>query len=1136
MNVLLVSQCNKRALTETRRILDQFAERRGERTWQTAITQAGLDTLRKLLRKTARKNTAVACHWIRGKDHSELLWVVGDARQFNSRGATPTNTTQRDVLRAGDEDDWHTGEDIKLLAQMAALLHDLGKASVAFQQRLRQRVYEKNLYRHEWVSLRLFLAFVGSDNDETWLKRLAAPTEQDDACWLTPGRYQRDGLDSTASPPFKNLPPLAAAIAWLVVTHHRLPVMPVTDMKTGERSWLGQKSSTFAAGQLPNLLDSVGHDWNEVRQQAEQRDVLPYWGFEHDLPVLFPKWRTQAAKLAKRLQVLQCKPGSGGWLDNPYVMHLARLCLMLADHHYSGLPRESKERIKGDGESLLYANTDSADRLKQPLDEHLLGVARFAGSIAHGLPGFERYLPRLARHRGLKKRSTSERFRWQDKAADAASGMREKAAENGAFIINMASTGCGKTLANARILYALSDPQQGLRATFALGLRTLTLQTGRSYRQDLHLSDDELAIRVGGSASRALFEYYEAQAEATGSASIQQLVEEDTHVLYEGQYADHGLLTRAMSDDRIRGLLSAPMLVCTIDHLTPATEAQRAGRQIAPMLRLMSSDLVLDELDDFDVADLPALTRLVYWTGLLGSRVLLSSATLPPALINGMFQAYRAGRVQYQRNRGAAGGQDRLAEIACLWVDEFGASHSDCTGGDYFAVEHERFVTRRVQALSKSIEGDGPLRRGELIPLNIESRDEAVVRSTFAAEVRAAIVRAHARHAEPCPHSGKKVSFGLVRMANIEPLFDVAQALLKLGAPENYCIHLCVYHSRFPLLLRSAIEQRLDACLNRRNSSAVYELPEIRQAVDGSPEQNHVFVVLGSPVTEVGRDHDYDWAIVEPSSMRSLIQLAGRIQRHRNRPGREPNILIFDTNLRHFSPSKGTDGYPRAAFVRPGFEDERALVAAPFRLTSHRLEELLGEDEYRCISAAPRIQPRPLQHWKPKRSLVDLEHARMAEQMLPKPREQGRDLPRGVKPASTELDAACAWQFIRAGLTWALPQQQPFREDTGRETALVFLPDEDQERLIVNRIHQEARRRQPAVYATVESKVEYLQLEFGPRIMPWGGADLMELLDEQAEAQGLSLERCAERFTTVSVPESEQGWRYHRLLGFAKKK
>lgn len=219
MNILLIAQCEKRALVETRRILDQFAERRGDRTWQTPITQAGLDTLRKLLRKTARRNTAVACHWIRGKDHSELLWLVGDASRFNEQGAVPTNTTRRDVLRAADENDWHCGEDIKLLAQLAALLHDLGKASVAFQQRLQGTVREKNLYRHEWVSLRLFLAFVGKDDDATWLARLANPTADDDASWLAPNRYLRDGLDAQTPPPSKGcrhwLPQLPG---WLLLT------------------------------------------------------------------------------------------------------------------------------------------------------------------------------------------------------------------------------------------------------------------------------------------------------------------------------------------------------------------------------------------------------------------------------------------------------------------------------------------------------------------------------------------------------------------------------------------------------------------------------------------------------------------------------------------------------------------------------------------------------------------------------------------------------------------------------------------------------------------------------------------------------------------------------------------------------
>ncbi len=56
MNILLISQCQKRALTETRRILDQFGERKGERTWQTPITQIGLDTLRKMLRASRIKS------------------------------------------------------------------------------------------------------------------------------------------------------------------------------------------------------------------------------------------------------------------------------------------------------------------------------------------------------------------------------------------------------------------------------------------------------------------------------------------------------------------------------------------------------------------------------------------------------------------------------------------------------------------------------------------------------------------------------------------------------------------------------------------------------------------------------------------------------------------------------------------------------------------------------------------------------------------------------------------------------------------------------------------------------------------------------------------------------------------------
>ncbi len=164
--------------------------------------------------------------------------------------------------------------------------------------------------------------------------------------------------------------------------------------------------------------------------------------------------------------------------------------------------------------------------------------------------------------------------------------------------------------------------------------------------------------------------------------------------------------------------------------------------------------------------------------------------------------------------------------------------------------------------------------------------------------------------------------------------------------------------------MRSAIENRLDRLLNRKQPQAVFAEPEIQQALAVGPERDHLFIVLATAVAEVGRDHDYDWAIVEPSSMRSIIQLAGRVRRHRPEAYAPTNLLLLDTNIQHL-----TTGMSQAAFLRPGFESSNP-AARNFRLLSHRLAELLTPEQLKTIDASNRIRERDVP--SPTDNLVDL--------------------------------------------------------------------------------------------------------------------------------------------------------------------
>jgi len=1070
VNVLFVSQCSGNALKETRRILDQFAERRGDRAWQTPITQAGLETVHRLLRKRARKNTAVACYRLR-RTGAEPLWVVGDASRFNAWGATPTDTTRRDVLREKDEDDWRHGTLIALLAALAALFHDFGKASRAFQNKLKRNAQGKDArdaYRHEWVSLRLFQALVGdAADDRQWLARLTDP-EADLEDWAA--RLERDGLDARSHTPLAKLPPLARVVGWLILSHHRLP-----QGKTTRRRELEQVERVIRA------------DWGYADPDAKAPARRACWDFPHGLPTASRAWRRKAARIARALLEKE-EHLQENWLDKPFVAHLARLVLMLADHHYSSRPADPS---LGDADHPLYANTDRDGTLKQRLDEHLVGVQRTASAVAWQLPRLAWKLPRIARHKGFQRRTRAEPYRWQNKAYDLACAVRERARRGGFFGVNMASTGTGKTLANGRILYGLADPWRGARFTVALGLRVLTLQTGDVFRERMALGPEDLAVLVGGAATRELH----GLARAPGSESAADLLDEATYVHYEGSLED-GPLSRWL-ERQPSALVQAPVVVCTVDHLVPATEGVRGGRQILPMLRLLSADLVLDEVDDYDVKDLPAITRLVHWAGLLGSRVLLSSATLPPALVAGLFQAYLEGRRAYQASCGEPG----PLNVCCAWFDEFRATAEDHAQLDGFRRAHEQFVERRVRRLHRA-----PVRRRARIrevAIDHTVRTHEECRPQFHARLAdclaEGIAALHRDNAQRDPDTGRRVSVGLVRLANIEPLVATAVALAARPAPAGHRFHLAVYHARFPLFRRAHLERRLDRLLQRHEPGSLFRQPEIRAALAAHEEAEQVFVVLASPVAEVGRDHDYDWALVEPSSLRSLIQLAGRVRRHRPKGWERQNLELLHKNLRAL---RGKD----IAYTRPGYESRA------FPLRTHDLRELLRPEELARIDATPRI--RPTSPLEPDRRLADLEHAVIADLMLA---TEGKNLP------------VTRWWETRAHLTAVLQREQPFRagEPTGD---YVLLPDEDD--------HLRLHRLDPTAQSPVLE--DYLRrsypLHTASGVTLWGGdEDDLGLLEALAQTLDMDLTECARRFATVRLPrrQADQAWWYHPWFGFA---
>lgn len=809
MMVLFTSRSEKKALLTVRRILDQFADRIGNDTWQTIMTQEGVQEVRTLLRRSATKSTAVSCRWIRSRNRSQLLWVVGNRDKFNEEGLVPVNTTRKNILHNEWEGGWPYLSVLKALVSVAALFHDWGKSSDHFQQKLRSSSMEKDPYRHEWVSCQLLAAIANisgdTQNDDAWIRlflegKLKKTTLKNE--------MKKQGEQAHSLP---SMPPIMRMIAWLILSHHRMPVTR-NDM---ECKMCAEKPPLSLEG----LFSAVKAGWGYEGVVPEKRN--PCFSFskgflldDDDWNKAVKKWLARLLREKAQLQQLCLEANSA---LRPLLLY-AREALMLADHFVSSQKCQTDVPVD-EQKKVLYANTDG-DKLCDKLSSHLIRVAAQAVNIAHQLPLFASEMDVADTVRFTPAKAP---YQWQDKAVRKIQSTKQDGMEQAWFILNMASTGCGKTTANAKLMQALSPDGKTMRYTLALGLRSLTLQTGSEYRERMHLTKDELAVIIGSQAIAELYHQKQKVDDADpgkessrceiGGSGEEELLEdmisfEDNFTHEQLKYLDIYLDGRKNPQARKNGaFLFKPILVATIDQIICATEVTRGGKGLLPFLRMMSSDLVIDEVDDFSPEDLTAVARLVHLAGMLGRNVILSSATIPPDLAQGLYQAYQDGLCSYNAF------SNRAKTMNAVWVDEFRRRHLD----------------------------HGQMKR---------------------------------------------------------------------------CI----------------------------------------------------FLVVATPVEEIGRDHDFDWAVVEPSSYRSIIQLAGRVHRHRPclQDVSVPNIGVMEFNWRGM-----VDSGRNAVFCRPGFEKN-----PDYLLDSHDMNDLIPADNWNHIDAIPRVQiPKPL---RPHSRLIDLEHQRLA--------------------------------------------------------------------------------------------------------------------------------------------------------------
>jgi CRISPR-associated endonuclease/helicase Cas3 len=970
MLVVIINESEGKAWKRTRRVLAKFLPQIGSRVWAGHISEEGLKDLHQEIKKVVSKSGSVVCHRMSGRNRMEMQWIAGQKNFYDEQGRYAFRTLQA-TKDYSSQPLGPYGELLYLTRCLAALLHDIGKATLAFQGKLRKQ-YHHEEYRHDLVGFLMLRCKFAADNqpsDSRFLEGL----ESDVILWPDANQLfsmQEPGLSARQLSNWLAQAPIFTLISWLVLTHHRLPD-GLHDLNTQTH--------------INNAVSEFGKVAAKQESQKAASGALPWQD---------AKWRAHVGGIAKKIAIIlktypdlseDLKNQAGDWiLAN---VHYNRPLLIAADHLASIQCNQTEiKRDNATEQTIAYANAYKQGFISywgDTVPQHLLRVEKLSRKIKTLLQNSEQF-----RRCQLSKASLATTiialdsiYYWQQRLAEcAAQGLDNKPV----FAAILAETGSGKTLAGVRLLHAISpknelgEPQ--LRYTLALGLRALTLQSGVALRDQAAIHSDDYVTLVGG----LQFNFEPEQPKNTKNdkktkddveqyfGSENAYFQEDESLYAVGGKANLNAEDMAWIDcldaslpgdklgkrDRLalfkvvhnwlggRGLqlLDTPIVACTVDHLVPATHAVNGG-DARMALRIYSADLVLDEIDNYSAQDLYTLGKLCFMAGLAGRHVVLMSATMGPFVVDGLFAAWWRG-LGIKAKLDAHGfnalspaninarlifaGNRHGVEVVCHDIQ----TKQTFNFSDYYAP----YVSAVCADMAANQAHGKKLDILRLTPL-AKAQDKAKhLTECIFPEILRGCRQLHQQNAQLA--EGVTLSVGFIRFNTAKQAWRYSKWLLERPDTESddFLYLVVCYHAKHPRLVLGLLDEKLNKLNNRKIGADWQMLPELQTALQDTKQagrQNLMIIVVTTTLQETGRDHDYDWAILEPRSTRGEVQAAGRVRRHRSGAWPYVNVLIMSQPLRAFEPSYEADKYRNfemktvLLWGRPGIETADYLVCQP---------------------------------------------------------------------------------------------------------------------------------------------------------------------------------------------------------------